>query len=206
VDPASVSLVAGAVQTYRAIGYTHDGKAIGDVTPDAKFEISPDGNCSGATCSATTAGTHTVTVTLGDVSTSVPVSVAPAAPARLEVIDGDQQSTQLDHWFPKELSARLVDSYGNPLPGVTVKWTVTTGSAHFAGVARTVTSTTDPTGLTTAESLAAGSAAGPVTVTASIGPVSRTYTLTGVAPDQGQRHKASDRWHGKHLQPKLSHR
>jgi hypothetical protein len=62
--PASTSIVAGTKQVYAVEGFADDGTSLGDLTASASFSIRPDGACDGASCSATTSGTHIVTGTV----------------------------------------------------------------------------------------------------------------------------------------------
>src|SRR6185369_12600555 len=63
LTPASATITAGGLQAYSAAGFDAAGNSLGDVTGATTFTISPDGSCSGNTCTATTAGPHTVTGT-----------------------------------------------------------------------------------------------------------------------------------------------
>jgi hypothetical protein len=62
--PASTSIVAETKQVYAVEGFADDGTSLGDLTASANFSIRPDGACDGASCSATTSGTHIVTGTV----------------------------------------------------------------------------------------------------------------------------------------------
>lgn len=61
INPASATIVAGGSQAYTATGYDRLNNVIGDVTAQTTFSITPDGSCSGANCTATINGVHTVT-------------------------------------------------------------------------------------------------------------------------------------------------
>jgi hypothetical protein len=60
ISPLTASIVAGGSQTYTATAYDVDGNSLGDVTGLTVFTISPNGSCTGATCTGAS-GTHTVT-------------------------------------------------------------------------------------------------------------------------------------------------
>ena len=64
LSPASSSITSGAAQTYTVEGFDASNDDLGSLT-DATLLISPDGSCTAYTCTATTAGTHTVTATDG---------------------------------------------------------------------------------------------------------------------------------------------
>jgi hypothetical protein len=61
LSPASATITAGGSQAYTAQGRDVYDNVIGDVTASTAFTITPNGSCSGAGCSATVAGPHTVT-------------------------------------------------------------------------------------------------------------------------------------------------
>ena len=70
-------MAAGQSQAYTANGYTAEGANAGDVTSASTFTISPDGSCSGATCTPASAGAHTVTATYGSVTATASLDVTP---------------------------------------------------------------------------------------------------------------------------------
>jgi len=61
ISPASAVIVAGGSQSYTATGVDAWGNPAGNITPTTTFSIAPDGSCTGAVCTATAAGIHTVT-------------------------------------------------------------------------------------------------------------------------------------------------
>ena len=61
--PASASISAGGSQSYTAAGRDAFNNDLGDVTAATTFTITPDGSCTGASCTATVVGPHTVTGT-----------------------------------------------------------------------------------------------------------------------------------------------
>ena len=65
LSPASSSISAGGARSYTAEGFDAGNNSLGDVTSSTTFSISPNGSCTGATCTATVAGAHTVTGTNG---------------------------------------------------------------------------------------------------------------------------------------------
>ena len=54
---------AGGSQAYTAEGRDQYDNSLGDVTATTTFSIAPNGSCTGATCTASAAGAHTVTGT-----------------------------------------------------------------------------------------------------------------------------------------------
>ena len=61
LSPASATISAGGSQAYTAEGRDQYDNSLGDVTAPTTFSIGPNGSCTGATCTATAAGAHTVT-------------------------------------------------------------------------------------------------------------------------------------------------
>ncbi|TML84005.1 MAG: hypothetical protein E6G08_18525, partial [Actinobacteria bacterium] len=63
ISPATMTISAGGSQTYTVQAFDASNNSLGDVTGSTAFTIAPDGSCTGATCTATSGGTHTVTGT-----------------------------------------------------------------------------------------------------------------------------------------------
>ena len=84
LNPRSAVVDAGIPLTYLVVGLDADGARLGDVSVRTRFRISPDGTCTGTTCTAATAGPHTVTATLvtTDPAGSPMPPAHPAHPAR----------------------------------------------------------------------------------------------------------------------------
>src|SRR5204862_968254 len=59
--PASATIAAGGSQAYTAQGRDQYENSLGDVTGSTTFTISPNGSCTGASCTASSSGAHTVT-------------------------------------------------------------------------------------------------------------------------------------------------
>ena len=64
----------------------------------------------------------------------------PGAPSRAEIVRGDAQSARVGTVLPDSLVVRVVDSYGNPLSGVPVAWSVSAGGGSLSEASRTTTS------------------------------------------------------------------
>jgi hypothetical protein len=65
VSPANATISAGSSQAYKAEGYNAASQDLGDVTSATTFTISGGGSCTGAVCTSTVPGDHTVTGTNG---------------------------------------------------------------------------------------------------------------------------------------------
>ena len=61
INPSSSAITAGGSQSYKVTGYDQNNNSLGDVTADTSFSISPDGSCTGNSCTASNIGQHTVT-------------------------------------------------------------------------------------------------------------------------------------------------
>jgi hypothetical protein len=102
---------------------------------------------------------------------------------------GTPQSTALNTEFAAALQAKVIDSGGNPVIGITVTFTASGSgaSATFSG-STTATSLTDANGVATAPALTANNLTGTYTVTASVTGVATpaSFSLTNtVAPAPG---------------------
>ena len=77
VSPASASISAGGSQAYTAEGFDQFNNDLGDVTGASTFTIAPaDGSCTGASCTATVAGAHTVTATDGTATGTATLTIS----------------------------------------------------------------------------------------------------------------------------------
>jgi outer membrane protein assembly factor BamB len=65
LSPSSATITAGGSQTYTAEGFDASNNSLGDVTSGTTFTVSGTGSCTGASCTATVPGDHTVTGTDG---------------------------------------------------------------------------------------------------------------------------------------------
>jgi parallel beta-helix repeat protein len=116
ISPASATITAGGSQAYTAQGYDTAGNPVADVTASTTFSISPDGSCTGATCTATAAGPHTVTGNNGGKTSSASLSVTAGpldhlalSPASATIAAGGSQA----------YTAEGRDQYENSLGDVT---------------------------------------------------------------------------------------
>ena len=80
ISPASASIAPGGSQAYTAEGFDAFGHSRGDVTSDTSFGISPEGSCTGASCTASVFGAHTVTGTDSGFTDTATLSVLDVTP------------------------------------------------------------------------------------------------------------------------------
>lgn len=131
-----------------------------------------DGLASVTARATTAAGSYTVTASLAGATSPVSFALAntPGAPASITPSDtSTPQNAQVDTAFLRPLVATVRDQYGNPVPGVTVTYTMPATGATCQMSA--VTAVTGPDGRV-GPAADATSVAGAYTVTASVAGVS----------------------------------
>ena len=141
--PNPGSITAGASQDYQASGQDAYGNPLGDLTSSTTFTIAPDGSCTASTCTATTAGQHTVTGTidLGDgvtASGTATLQVKPGPPAAVALHPGQATITAGE---AITYQADGGDAYGNPAGDLTSSTSFTI-SPDGSCTASTCTATT----------------------------------------------------------------
>jgi hypothetical protein len=124
ISPASATITAGGSQGYTARGFDASGNSLGDVTASTTFTILPDGSCSGATCTATVAGSHTVTGTDAGKTSSATLTVN-AGP--LDHLALSPASASISAGGSQSYTAQGRDQYNNSLGDVTASTSFTIG-------------------------------------------------------------------------------
>lgn len=158
----TVSVSAGSLPTGLTLSST--GKLSGTPTKAAAFTF-----------------TAKATNSAGSATRVVTMTVTAGAAKSLTTAAGNHQFTDVTKRFATNLQAKLTDVNGNAKTGTAVTFKVTSGSAIFAGGGTTVTATSGSNGIATASVLTAGSAVGPVVVTAmTSGTSTATFNLTVV--------------------------
>jgi adhesin/invasin len=129
------------------------------------------------------AGTYTVTVTSG--TATFTFTLTNRAPSQITTNGGTPQVTLINTNFGTQLSAKVVDSGGFAVGGVTVTFTAPSSSftGAFSGSA-TTTAVTDASGIATAAIIRANGTVGTYTVSASVSGVATTadFSLTNTTP------------------------
>jgi len=132
LDPGSATIAAGASQAYTVEAIDQFGNSLGDVTADTVFSISPDGSCTGASCTASVPGTHSVTASYNGKS----------ATANLTVTATSSTFTFEGFFAPVDMST-TTDVVWNSVKagqGIPLKWLLTqngtpvSDTASFLGV------------------------------------------------------------------------
>lgn len=122
--------------------------------------------------SALRAGALVVVGALFDACT---LNVDVSGPSAVIKDGGDSQTAPINTALPTPLAVLVVNQFGQPLPGITVNWTVTSGG----GSVQTPT-TTNEGGVATAN-YTTGATPGTATINAQVhglGPVTFTVTIT----------------------------
>ncbi len=96
----------------------------------------------GALTAVGAAGRATVSVSSGSLTRPLRVTVQPGIPARIAILDGDQQQATVGTSLPKLIAARINDSFGNAVSGVAVRFALAPGQGSIQPAA----STTDAEG------------------------------------------------------------
>ncbi len=122
-------------------------------------------------------GAYSVTASAQGVSATFSLTNVAGPPASLTAVSGTPQTTALNQPFPAALQAKLTDSFGNPLSGVTVGFAAS-GSGASAALSST-SAATNSQGIASVTATANGSA-GSYTVTASAGSLTAPFSLTNV--------------------------
>ena len=129
--------------------------------------------------SNTIAGAFSVTAS---VSGSLPVSInltnSPGVAATVTAVSGGGQAARVEQAFVNPLKAKVVDTYGNVVPGVSVVFAVPGSGASLRYAGGSNSAVTGADGVATTAAPTANSVAGSYVVTASTaGAVSATYSM-----------------------------
>jgi hypothetical protein len=133
----------------------------------------------------TSAGSFTVTATLGSLSTNFALTNLSGAPASISAVAGDAQNTPVRTTFGTSLEALVTDSDNNPVANVPVSFTFAPPVAEATGTFNGLTTVlTNDQGLATAPPLTANRHVGVFTVNAAVAgsaaPASFLLTNTAV--------------------------
>jgi N,N-dimethylformamidase beta subunit-like protein len=123
LTPGSASITAGGSRSYTATGFDQYNNSLGDVTAGTTFSIAPNGSCTGAICTATVAGPHTVSGSNGGKTSTASLTVTPGPASQLRLTAPTSPVTPGSSF---SLIVTLTDQYGNVAAGYT-------GTVHFTG-------------------------------------------------------------------------
>ncbi len=156
-SPSGDTITAGGSQAYSATGYDSYGNSLGDVTSATTFTIDSGTACPAHLCSATLAGDHTVTGTVGTATGTATLHVNAAS---LDHLVPSPSGDTITAAGSQAYSATGYDSYGNSLGDVTSATTFTIDS-----------------GTACPAHLCSATLAGDHTVTGTVGTATGTATL-----------------------------
>ncbi len=128
-------------------------------------------------------GPVTITMTAGSGSSAVVATFSETVvviPGGLNVVSGNNQSALTGAQFSQALVVQALDNQKNPVPGVSVSFTVTSGNATLSAPSATTDNNGNATVMVTA-----GNTAGPIVVTASYATFTAAFTLTSTPPGPG---------------------
>jgi hypothetical protein len=177
--------VSGATVTWAAAGS-------GGVNPTSSIS-SASGEATTRWALGTAAGQQTVTASLAGVAAAQAVFTATGRagpPANVVKVAGDNQTGTVATALTDSLAVRVTDQYGNPVSGVTVTWTVTSGGGSVSpttsvtgsdGLARTRWTLGTIAGANTVQATVAGLAPASFLATGRAGPPATITKLRGDA-------------------------
>ena len=144
----------------------------------ASVITAPSGDASTTVTLGQTAGAVVVTATLTSTGATAKFSLTSVAVATSFVLasGGGQQAT-VGQPFASPLLFRMTDKSGNPVPGATVNFTVSSGSATVSPTSAMTNSAGQ-----VQTTVTAGSTAGPITITAAGAGLTASASLTSVPP------------------------
>lgn len=160
LSPATASIAAGGSQTYTAEGFDAQGNDLGDLTNYATFAITPNGAgtgaaCTGNACTATRAGSYTVTASDGTATGTAALTVTPGSLAGLILTPG---SGSVTYGGSQGYQAEGFDAYGNDLGDKTTQSTFAIGADGSCAGASCTPGSVGAHTITASDGLAGGTA------------------------------------------------
>jgi hypothetical protein len=116
IAPPSATITAGASQPFTSQAFDSFNNSLGNVTGSTTFSITPDGSCTGASCTANLAGPHTVTATYSGKTATATLTVT-AGP--LDHITIAPPSATIAVGASQPFTTQAFDSFNNSLGNVT---------------------------------------------------------------------------------------
>src|SRR5207248_507722 len=125
--PASATISPGGSQAYTAQGRDQYNNSLGDMTAATTFTLAPNGSCTAAACTATSAGAHTVTGTeIGATSAAAPSRATLTVTAgTLDHLTLAPASATISSGGSQAYTAQGRDQYNNSLGDMTSTTTFT---------------------------------------------------------------------------------
>ncbi len=172
ISPSSSTVSAGVSQSYTVEAFDAFNNSLGDVTAGSSFGITPNGSCTGASCSATVIGAHTVTATYaGKTDTSALTVVSAPADPSASTISASPGSITANGSSTSTVTVQLKDIFGNNRGsgGNTVTLSTTSGS---------LSAVTDNGDGTYTATLTSATSVGTATITGNLDAVAIVSTAT----------------------------
>ncbi len=188
VTPDGASIAAGTSQTFVVEGFDSNCNSLGNLASQATLTISPNGSCTGATCTATVAGPHTVTAVVEGKTDSAALTVTPGPLHHLTL---SPSSATITAGGNQAYTAQGFDAFNNSLGDLTGATTFSlspNGSCVGASCSATVAGAHTVTGTSSGKTGTAALTVNPgpldhlVLSPASVsfvGPGSQAYTAQG---------------------------
>ncbi|ADP84942.1 DUF11 domain-containing protein [Pseudofrankia inefficax] len=172
ISPATATIAAGGSQAYTVAGYDAAGNALSSAAlGKVTFGITPDGKCTGAVCTASKAGAHTVTATSGKIKATATLTVGGTTQTSADLAVTEIVSTATPTYYTSVSFTTTVTntSATAAATGVAVHVAVPAGVGSPVGTPSGSTTYNQASGTWTVGSLAAGASA--------------TLTISGLAGD-----------------------
>jgi hypothetical protein len=115
LSPSTPQITAGGSQPFTVTGVDAYANSW-DATSTTTFSVAPNGSCTGASCSATTAGSHTVT---GHLDGKTGTATLDVVPGPLDHLGVHPATPGTPAGSPDAITVRGLDAYGNDLGDVT---------------------------------------------------------------------------------------
>lgn len=177
VTDAHGNVVPGVAVTFAATANSGGVGAAQSFSPTTTVSTDAMGAAHVAWQLGSAAGTQSVSVAITGLTTFTFTATAVAGAAtQIAIVTGNSQSAAAGTALPVALAVRLTDGFGNPVSGVGVTFTPSTGS----GSTTTSAATTDASGLASAGSWTLGTAAGIQSIDAKGGTLSATFSATAL--------------------------
>jgi hypothetical protein len=178
--------VANAAVTFTAPSNGASGTFDGSLTYSTVTNASGVARAPAFTAN-TIAGSYAVTATTASLSASFNLSNTAGAAATVTATKGTPQSAQVQSAFGSGLQVTVLDSFANPVPGVTVTYTAPDSGASGTFAGGVTTAVTDANGVAVSGVLTANGVVGSYTVTAGVDGVAPAaeFHLTNTAAVPG---------------------
>lgn len=176
-DPLAVEVLDASGDPVPGVSVTWSVTAGGGSVSPTSSTTNGQGRATTEWTLGAAADENTATAAVGDLEVTFTADGVPGEPAELVEAGGDMQAALVGNTLEDSVRVQVVDANGNPVPGVTVAWTVSGGD----GSVEPESSVADETGFA-ATAWTLGTAAGENTLIASVDGVSRTFTATAASP------------------------